>query len=255
MVNKFNMLEIHLAKLKVDERGRLVDITTLSPYELRKLIEYYETKLRRAKSSIMKQLYHGILLDLKRYMISGLVPTRVDALTFARYMGIKSVKWFIEYYWKGSCFTPEDPKILYIENFSKRRANYKGVELPPDDLKIEIFKLNDAGQIHMVFKKLAKYYSVPCPTIVEKEDLNLDLAALYDPVTRIIIFNLAKIENSLDKFALSLRTFFQHLSNMKGWRFSEDIEGHIIQEKIEAKRFCESILEELVRLGYLKKKA
>ena len=57
LTNQFDKLKAHLAKLKVNEKGRLVDITTLSLHELRKLIKHYETKLKRAKSSIMKELY------------------------------------------------------------------------------------------------------------------------------------------------------------------------------------------------------
>jgi hypothetical protein len=104
---------------KVDERDELVDIRTLSKARLSSLIEHYQDLSNRARSASMKSLYAGIHEDLTKFRESGLVP-RADALSWARFMRIQDVRYFMGAYWNGEPF-PKDSSTqfslrLFLEN-------------------------------------------------------------------------------------------------------------------------------------------
>jgi hypothetical protein len=104
---------------KVDERNEEVDIRTLSKARLSALIKHYQDLSNRARSALIKSLYQGIREDLIKFRESGQAP-RADALSWARFMEIEDVRYFMREYWNGEPF-PEHVSTqfslrLFLEN-------------------------------------------------------------------------------------------------------------------------------------------
>jgi hypothetical protein len=246
------------AHRKVDERGQLVDIRTLSKARLSSLIDFYEVLSKRARSVSMKDLYAGIHEDLTKFRNSGLVP-REDALSFARSMGIENVRYFMDTYWHGEPF-PKDSGTenrQFFQNILDRNTKYERPAPLSDEAVRQLYRAADEHQnINQILRELAGDYGVRLPTIVELEhDLEPEGSlATYDPAAKTIIVNAHLKADTINVLFIIGSCFFQHLSNLRGWRFADTILAHLELERKEADAFAESILDRLVQLGYFAKR-
>lgn len=243
--------------LKVDELGRLVDIRSMSEAKLSGLVAYYGILSKRARSPAMKDLYAGIHEDLTKFLATGLVP-RVDALSFARSVGIQNVRYFMDTYWHGQPF-PEDSgteERQFFQNIQDRDAKYVQLPLPSDETIQRLYQAAvEQRSIHQTLRELVGNYGTRLPTIVEvdhgPEAEPEEYLATYDSAAKSLVVTAELRTDGIRMLFIIASCFFQHLSNVKGWRFSHNLHGHMALERKEADTFAESILNRLEQLGYL----
>jgi len=240
-----------LARHKVDETGRLIDISSLGPKRLAALSEHYRLKSRRAHSALMKELYAGIAEDVRVFMISGRLPVRIDALTFSKSIRIEDVKDLVRRYWNGRVFSDDDSDIDFYRQWVSRNVPYRRPLIPSDEVIVELHNLSKRENFSRILKNLAQYYRVAAPSLAERADSQMEYYLEYDQSSTLLTINRAKLWGHESLFFAILQGFFRHLAKTMAWQFSEDMDKSYRIEKGEATRFAKSICERLVTLGLM----
>jgi len=251
------------SRFKVNEKGELVDISTLDPQKLDALVEFYRLKSHRAHSPSMKELYAGIAEDIRIFRNSQRLPERVDAPTVSKFMGIQDVGDFIRRYWKGEVFSDEDEMIGLYRQWKARPTPYQRPSIPPDKIITELPMDSRRKKFSTILSKLAEYYHVRNPSLAIRKDRKMDYYLEYLEGPALIIINAAKLPKSENIFIALLQGFFRHLAKKRAWVFSTDTKEREEEERMiasytvekrEAELFAARICERLVALRLMKRR-
>jgi len=241
-------------RFKVDERGELVDISSLDRQKLDALVEFYRLKSRRAHSASMKELYAGIAEDTRIFRNSRKLPERIDALTFSKFMRIQDVRDFVRRYWNGNVFSDEDETIGLYREWKTRHTPYQRPSVPPDRIITELLRQSRRRRFSSILSKLAQYYHVTNPSLAMRKDRQMDYYLVYYSPAALLFINDAKLPKSENVFIAVLQGFFRHLAKKKTWQFSTNMTKSYTIEKKEAELFAKRICERLVALGLMKRR-
>jgi hypothetical protein len=239
-------------RFKADEKGGLVDISSLDRQRLDTLVEFYRLKSRRAHTASMKELYAGIAEDIRVFRNSGKLPERIDALTFSKFMRIQDVGDFARRYWNGEVFSDEDETIGFYREWRTRHVPYRRPSIPPDKMITELLRQSRHREFSDILNKLAQYYRVTKPSLAVRTDPEMDYYLEYHSTPALLFVNDAKLPKSENMFVAVLQGFFRHLARKRAWQFSANMVRSYTIEKREAELFAKRICERLVALGLMK---
>jgi len=241
-------------RFKVDERGKLVDLSSLARQKLEALFEFYRLKSRRAHSASMKELYAGIAEDIRIFRNSGRLPERIDVLTMSKFMRIQDARDFARRYWNGEMFSDEDETIGLYREWRTRHATYRRPSIPPDKMIAELLRHSRHREFSDILNELAQYYEAAKPSLAVRTEPQMDYYLEYHSTPALLFVNDAKLPKPENMFVAVLQGFFRHLAKKRAWRFSANIVKSYTIEKREAELFAKRICERLVALGLMRKR-
>lgn len=251
-----------LTCFKVSQQGELVDMRQLSFAERQQLLDFYESKLNRARSRDMQIAYGECVKQIRDFMFDNHIEDKMDIFSVAYQMGLTNVRSMIKTYFGELKTDEEQAKEGIKEFFEKRQKIYSGFDLPSDKVTREIFNL-------VMFAKLEKgglaglqkaadifsnAYHISSP-LVKMEPSGMDEIALFYSIGEKIVYLYPEnIESTLSLVGLFATGLFEHLCELQSWKFHQDpLESFELQRK-ETERYMERFLDRCVALGLIHRK-
>jgi hypothetical protein len=251
-----------MGRFKVNERGELVDITMISFDQLQKLLDYYETKLKRARSRDMRIAYEQCVRQIRNFMVDNRVEDGMDIFSLAYYMGLSDLRSMIKTYF-GRLETEEEmAKNVVKRYFEKRREIYSGCDLPSDRIIKEIFKLLEIEKLEKLqlsnIQKAANIFSDAYG--IRRPQVKMEP---YSPDERTLFYNidektsylyLDRVNESLALLGFMITGLFEHLCENRSWKFHSDPLKSFELQRQETERYTERFFDRCTAMGLLRRK-
>lgn len=254
--------EKEMGRFKVNEHGELVDIKELSFDQLQNLLAYYEGKLKRARSRDMHIAYEQCIKQIRNFMVDNVVEDRMDIFSIAYQMGLKDIRSMIKTYVGKLRTEGEMAKDIVKRYFGKRKEIYGGCDLPSDRVVKEIFNLLRVEKLEeLVLSNIQKaanifsdVYGIPSPQVKLEPYSQKQIALFYNIDERTIYLYLDRISGSLDLLESTIKGLFEHLCEIRSWKFHRDPLKSFELQRQETERYMERFADRCVAMGLLRRR-
>jgi len=237
---------------KIDQQGEMTDISKLSRTRLNELLEWYNKKLKNSRSEDMRRAYGYVVEQIHEFTYEGVVSGGPDVFVVCKMMRLTDVRSFIKTYLGRIKTKDEQAEEIIDEHLGSRKNSYHGIELP-DDQTVRLFfgyvMKEEPPKLAEAAKLLTEFYGMGNVTV---KLLNLpDTTLFYDFDEKQIIINPEKIKERISLLDAILTGFFEHMCNIKSWKFGKDLSESLYVQRQETKKFVLKFAFRCSELGLL----
>lgn len=252
-------IEKEAGRFKVNEYGNLVDIKEISFDQLQSLLTYYEGKLERSRSHDMRMAYEQCVKQIRNFMVDNVIENRMDVFSIAYQMGLKDIRSMIKTYF-GKLDTEEElAKDIIKRYFGRRKEIYGGCDLLSDRVVKEIFNLLRVEKLEkLVLSNIQKaanifsdVYGISSPRIKLEPCSQERRSLFYNIDERTIYLYLDRISGSLALLEFTIKGLFEHLCEIRSWKFHRDPLKSFEVQRQETERYMERFADRCVAMGLL----
>ena len=142
----------------------------------------------------------------------------------------------------------KEVKNPIIENFRSRTIKYERYQKPSEKILVNVYELIKNKNYDDAAHLLSGFYEITPPKIKIKTNLINSTYVFYDLINTTIFIDTTKIPEFWQQLPSFFMSFFCHLSLMRDWSYGNP-EDSITKEKIEAEKFCNECIQNLIRLN------